>query len=72
MSLKAELDRVKKNNDSITVYLDRVTEIRDKLGSVGVLIDDEELLHVVLKGLPQEYDAFCSAMRTQERTVSCE
>jgi hypothetical protein len=72
LSLKAELDRVKKNNDSITVYLDRVTAIRDKLGSVGVLIDDEELLHVVLKGLPQEYDAFCSAMHTRERTVSCE
>uniref|UniRef100_A0A2N9ETD4 Uncharacterized protein n=1 Tax=Fagus sylvatica TaxID=28930 RepID=A0A2N9ETD4_FAGSY len=63
-SLKAELDRVKKNNDFITVYLDRVTVIRDKLGSVGVLIDDEDLLHVVLKGLPPEYDAFCSAMRT--------
>jgi hypothetical protein len=72
LSLKAELDRVKKNNDSITVYLDRVTAIRDKLGSVGVLIDDEELLHVVLKGLPPEYDAFCSAMRTRERIISCE
>jgi hypothetical protein len=72
LSLKAELDRVKKNNDSMTVYLDRVTAIRDKLGSVGVLIDDEELLHVVLKGFPQEYDAFCSAMRTRERIVSCE
>ena len=64
LSLKVELDRVKKNNDSIIVYLDRVTAIRDKLGSVGVLIDDEELFHMVLKGLPPEYDAFCSAMRT--------
>jgi hypothetical protein len=72
LSLKAELDRVRKNNDSMTVYLDHVKDIRDKLGSVGVDIDDEELLHVILKGLPPEYDAFCSAMRTRDKSLSCE
>ena len=35
-------------------------------------IDDEELLHVVLKGLPSEYDVLCSAMRTREQVVTCE
>uniref|UniRef100_A0A2N9FNC2 Uncharacterized protein n=1 Tax=Fagus sylvatica TaxID=28930 RepID=A0A2N9FNC2_FAGSY len=53
-------------------FLDRVKELRDKLSAVGVEVDDEELLHVVLKGLPPEYDAFCSAMRTKERSISCE
>jgi hypothetical protein len=56
----------------MTVYLVRVKEIRDKLGSVGVNIDDEDLLHVVLKGLPADYDPFCSAMRTRERVICCE
>uniref|UniRef100_A0A2N9EGE1 Integrase catalytic domain-containing protein n=1 Tax=Fagus sylvatica TaxID=28930 RepID=A0A2N9EGE1_FAGSY len=56
----------------MTVYLDHVKEIRDKLGSVGVNVDDEDLLHVVLKGLPPEYDPFCSAMRTRDRVISCE
>ena len=55
-----------------TVYLDRVKEIRDKLGSVGVNIDDEDLLHVVLKGLPLDYDPFCSAMRTRDRVICYE
>uniref|UniRef100_A0A2N9HHM9 CCHC-type domain-containing protein n=1 Tax=Fagus sylvatica TaxID=28930 RepID=A0A2N9HHM9_FAGSY len=73
LSLKAELDRVKKSTtETITVYLDRVKEIRDKLGSVGVIVDDEDLLHTVLKGLPAEYDPFCSAMRTRDRAISCE
>uniref|UniRef100_A0A2N9IX43 CCHC-type domain-containing protein n=1 Tax=Fagus sylvatica TaxID=28930 RepID=A0A2N9IX43_FAGSY len=55
LSLKAELDRVKKSStETMTVYLDRVKEIRDKLGSVGVNVDDEDLLHVVLKGLTPE------------------
>ena len=39
---------------------------------MGVEIDDEELLHVVMKGLPPEYDAFCSAMPTKDRSISCE
>ena len=56
----------------MTVYLDRVKEIRDKLGFVGVNVDDEDLLHVVLKGLPPNYDHFCSAMHTRDRVICCE
>ena len=67
------MDREKKSSiEIITVYLDRVKEIRDKLGSVGVSVDDEDLLHVILKGIPTEYDPFCSAMRTRDRVSSCE
>ena len=59
LSLKGELDRIKKSNtETMTVYLDRVKEIRDKLGYVGVNVADEDLLHVVLKGLPLDYDPF--------------
>ena len=72
LSLKGELDRIQKKNESMSVFLDRVKELRDKLSTVGVEIDDEELLHVVMKGLPPEYDAFCSAMRTKDRSISCE
>ena len=32
--------------------------------TVGVIIDDGELLHIALKGLPKEYNAFRSAIRT--------
>lgn len=45
-------------------------DIRDKLSEVGVGIDDEKLLHVVLKGLPAKYDAFCSAMHTCDRIIT--
>jgi hypothetical protein len=56
----------------MSTFLDRVKELRDKLSAVGVEVDDEELLHVVLKGLPPEYDAFYYAMRTKDRSISCE
>jgi hypothetical protein len=36
------------------------------------LIDNEELLHIILKGLPREYGPFCSAIRTRNEPVSFE
>lgn len=32
---------------------------------VGVLLDDEELVHVAIKGLPKEFNAFESSIRTR-------
>ena len=59
MNLKGELHNVKKGSDSVDSYLQ---VIRDKLMAVSVLLDDEELLHVAIKGLPKEFSAFRSAI----------
>jgi len=45
--------------------LQKIKVIRDKLMVVGVLLDDEELVHVAIKGLPKEFNAFGSAIRTR-------
>ena len=45
------------------VYLQKITVVRDKLLAVGVIMDDEELLHIAIKGLPKEFNAFRSAIR---------
>jgi hypothetical protein len=39
---------------------------------VGVQSDLEELLHVILKGLPKEYAPFASAIRTRDGVLSLE
>uniref|UniRef100_A0A2N9INQ5 Retrotransposon Copia-like N-terminal domain-containing protein n=1 Tax=Fagus sylvatica TaxID=28930 RepID=A0A2N9INQ5_FAGSY len=39
---------------------------------VGVHSDHEELLHVILKGLPKEYAPFASAIRTRDGILSLE
>ena len=41
VNLKRELNSIKKNSDSVTQYLHKIKEARDKLVSVGVFIDDE-------------------------------
>uniref|UniRef100_A0A2N9G004 Reverse transcriptase Ty1/copia-type domain-containing protein n=1 Tax=Fagus sylvatica TaxID=28930 RepID=A0A2N9G004_FAGSY len=72
LNLKLELQGIKKGNDSINSYLQRIKNTRDKLSAVGVLVDNEELLHMVLKGLPKEFASFASAIRTRDDTISFE
>ncbi|GMY32382.1 cytokinin riboside 5'-monophosphate phosphoribohydrolase log1, partial [Fagus crenata] len=72
LNLKKQLHDVKKNIDTVTQYLQRIKESRDKLAIVGTIVDDEDLLHIVLKGLPSEYESFSTAMLTKSEPVSFE
>uniref|UniRef100_A0A2N9IHB0 Reverse transcriptase Ty1/copia-type domain-containing protein n=1 Tax=Fagus sylvatica TaxID=28930 RepID=A0A2N9IHB0_FAGSY len=72
MNLKKQLHNVKKNTDSVSQYLQKIKEARDKLAAVGTIVDDEDLLHIVLKGLPSEYESFSSAMLTKSESVPFE
>jgi hypothetical protein len=72
LNLKKQLHDVKKNKDTVSQYLQRIKESRDKLAAVGTLVDDEDLLHIVLKGLPSEYESFSIAMLTKSEPISFE
>ena len=64
MNLKSELHNLRKGNESVDVYRQKIKVVRDKLLAVGVIVDDEELLHIAIKGLPKEFNAFRSTIRT--------
>nr|POF21437.1 hypothetical protein CFP56_18480 [Quercus suber] len=70
MNLKGELHNVRKGSDSVDVYLQKIKVIRAKLMAVGVLLGDEELLHVAIKSLPREFSAFKLAIRTRSTKLS--
>uniref|UniRef100_A0A2N9I200 CCHC-type domain-containing protein n=1 Tax=Fagus sylvatica TaxID=28930 RepID=A0A2N9I200_FAGSY len=65
LNLKIELHNLKKGSESVSSYLQKIKNTRDKLIAVGTLIDNEELLHIILKGLPREFGPFCSAIQTR-------
>ena len=71
LGLKRELNSIRKNNDSIDVYLDKIKDCREKMESVGVHVEDEELLHIILDGLPQGYYSFSFALRTRDDPIGC-
>ena len=72
MNLRNELKAIKKGVDSIYGYFQKIKQARDRLVAVSVFVDDEELLHIILDGLPSEYDSFSSAIRNISDVLSVE
>ena len=72
MSLRNELNAIKKGVDSIDGYFQKIKQARDRLAAISVFVDDEELLHIILEGLPSEYDSFSSTIRTRSDVLSVE
>ena len=72
LSLRNELLSIKKGLESMDNFFQRIKEVRDRLSSVVVFIDKEELIHLVLEALPNEYSAFCFAIRTRNDVVTIE
>ena len=70
LNLKLELQSLKKGSDTMNVFLQNIKIARDKLLAVGVLVDNEELLCIVLRGLPKEFAHFCSAIRTRSDPIA--
>ena len=65
LNLKIELRSIKKGTDTINGFLQRIKVARARLLAVGVIVYNKELLSLVLRGLPQEYAHFFSAIKTR-------
>lgn len=49
---------VRKNNDNVNVYMQKIKKCKNKLEAVGVFMEDEKLLHIILDGLPHDGFSF--------------
>ena len=66
MSLKNELCDLKMNDDdTITSYFVRISQLRDKMQVIEEIISEKELVNIVLNGLPKTHDAFAASMNTR-------
>jgi putative lipoic acid-binding regulatory protein len=67
MSVKNELRDMKMNDDdSITSYFVRISQLRDQLQAIEEIISEKELVNMVLNGLPKTWDAFAASMNTRK------
>jgi hypothetical protein len=67
MSLKNELCDMKMNDDdNITSYFVRISQLRDQLQAIEEIISEKELVNIVLNGLPKTWDAFAASMNTRK------
>ena len=72
LNLKLELQGIKKGNESVNSFLQKIKVACDKLLAVGVPVDNEELICIVLRGLPREFAHFCSAICTKSDPITYE
>jgi putative lipoic acid-binding regulatory protein len=67
MSLKNELCDMKMNDDdNITSYFVRISQLRDQLQAIEEIISEKELVNIVLNGLPKTWDAFAASMNKRK------
>ena len=72
LNLKLELQSLKKGSDSINGFLQKIKIAQDKLLPVGVIVDNEELICIVLHGWPKEFAHFCSTIYTKSDPITYE
>jgi hypothetical protein len=54
------------DDDNITSYLVRISQLRDQLQAIEEIISEKELVNIVLNGLPKTWDAFAASMNTRK------
>ena len=55
---------------SVTGYTTKIKEIWDALGSINVMVDEDEMVQICLGGLAQRYGPIWMAICTQEKPSS--
>lgn len=70
MQLKTELQTMRKGSECIEKYLQRVKSARDQLSSVGVAVPDEDVIIVILNGLPDEYSIVRTVVEGRETPIT--
>ena len=68
MALKDKLRKIKiEKGDNIPKYLTKFFHCRDELGSVGITVDDEDLVSLALLGLPKSWHSYEGSVNGWEK-----
>ena len=68
MMLKDKLQKIKcEKGDTISTYLNKLTTCRDELGSVGIMIVDDDMVSLALLGLPKSWHSYQDSVNGREK-----
>ena len=66
--LKDKLRKIKmEKGDSIPKYLTNFVHCKDEMGSVGVIVDEEDLVSLALLGLPKSWHNYEDSVNGREK-----
>ena len=66
LHLKTQLNTIKRGSLCINDYALKITGIVEALGSIGVMVEDDEIVCAMLEGLGDAYSNFKSSMNTRD------
>ena len=73
LALKDRLRNIKmEKGDSMPKYLMKFIQCKDELGSVGVTVDDEELVSLALLGLLKSWHSYQDSVNAREKLLGWE
>ena len=68
LALKDKLRKIKmEKGESIPKYLTKFFQCKDELGSVGVTVDEEDLVSLALLGLPKSWNSYEDSVNGREK-----
>ena len=68
LALKDKLRKIKmEKGDNIPKYLTKFVYCRDELGSVGITVDDEDLVSLALLGLSKSWHSYKDSVNGREK-----
>ena len=66
--MKDKLRKIKmEKGDNIPKYLTKFVQCRDELGSVGIIVLDDELVSLALLGLPKSWHSYEDSVNGREK-----
>ena len=70
LQLRQELNNIQQRDMSITGYTLKIKELCDALGSIDVVIDDNEMVQIWLGNLAPRFNTMRTTILTRENTPS--
>jgi hypothetical protein len=68
LALKDKLRKIKmEKGDSIPKYLTKFVQCRDELGSVGIIVTEDDLVSLALLGLPKSWHSYQYSVNGREK-----
>ncbi|KAJ4965971.1 hypothetical protein NE237_017820 [Protea cynaroides] len=68
IALKRLLSRIKKGSQSMNDYLQQFKSISDQLTTSASTVSNDDIIILILDGLPPSYRQFCSSIRIHAKT----
>jgi hypothetical protein len=53
-------------DESISTFFSKITQTRDQLTTIGIAVDDDDLVQTTVDGLPDSWETFLSSINGRE------